>query len=49
MTDTAPRHTPLEDAQGLLVSIIGGAFGIVLLRTAGLVTGGTAGLALLIS
>lgn len=49
MTDTTPRHTPLEDAQGLLVSIIGGAFGIVLLRTAGLMTGGTAGLALLIS
>lgn len=44
-----PRHTLLEDAQGLLVSIVGGAFGILLLRTAGLMTGGTAGLALLIS
>lgn len=44
-----PRYTPLEDVQGLLVSIAQGAFGILLLRTAGLMTGGTAGLALLIS
>lgn len=44
-----PRYTPLEDLQGLLVSIIGGGFGIWLLGTAGLITGGTAGLALLIS
>lgn len=49
MSDTLPRYTLLEDAQGLLVSIVQGAFGILLLRTAGLVTGGTAGLALLIS
>lgn len=44
-----PRYTLLEDAQGLFVSIVEGAFGILLLRTAGLMTGGTAGLALLIS
>lgn len=49
MPDTLPRYTRLEDAQGLFVSIVGGAFGILLLRTAGLMTGGTAGLALLIS
>lgn len=44
-----PRYTPFEDAQGLLISVIGGAFGMLLLSTAGLITGGTAGLALLIS
>lgn len=50
MTDLPhPRYTLLEDAQGMAVSIIGGAFGILLLGTAGLVTGGTAGLSLLIS
>lgn len=50
MTDLPhPRYTPFEDFQGLLVSIIGGGFGIWLLGTAGLITGGTAGLALLIS
>ncbi|MBL4927526.1 YitT family protein [Fuscibacter oryzae] len=49
MPDTLPRYTRLEDAQGLFVSIVGGAFGILLLRTAGLMTGGTAGLALLVS
>jgi uncharacterized membrane-anchored protein YitT (DUF2179 family) len=49
MQDALPRYTWLEDAQGLFVSIVGGAFGILLLRTAGLMTGGTAGLALLIS
>ncbi|WP_323041479.1 YitT family protein [Gemmobacter sp.] len=46
---TTPRYTPLEDLQGLAVSVIGGAAGIMLLRSAGLITGGTAGLALLIS
>lgn len=46
---TPPRYTPLEDLQGLAVSVIGGAAGIMLLRSAGLITGGTAGLALLIS
>jgi uncharacterized membrane-anchored protein YitT (DUF2179 family) len=53
MTDTLPpalpRYTRLEDVQGMLVSVIGGAFGLLLLRTAGLMTGGTAGLALLLS
>lgn len=45
----APRYTLLEDLQGMAVSVIGGAAGILLLRAAGLVTGGTAGLALLVS
>lgn len=46
---TPPRYSRIEDLQGLVVSIIGGAAGIMLLRSAGLVTGGTAGLALLAS
>lgn len=52
MTDTAfafPRYTRLEDLQGLLIASIEAAFGLMLLGAAGLVTGGTAGLALLIS
>lgn len=44
-----PRYTALEDLQGLTVSVVGCAVGMVLLRTAGLITGGTAGLALLLS
>jgi len=44
-----PHYTFWEDAQGLIVSIILCALGIHLLRTSGLVTSGTAGLALLIS
>jgi uncharacterized membrane-anchored protein YitT (DUF2179 family) len=44
-----PRYTLLEDAQGLLVSTVMCSLGVHLLRTAGLVTGGTAGLALLIA
>lgn len=45
---TPPRYTPLEDLQGLAVSVIGSALGMVLLSSAGLITGGTAGLALLL-
>ncbi|RRH76442.1 YitT family protein [Falsigemmobacter faecalis] len=45
----SPRYTRFEDFQGLLVSAIGGAFGMMLLGAAGLITGGTAGLALMIS
>lgn len=44
-----PRYTRLEDLQGLIIAAIEGAFGILLLGSAGLITGGTAGLALLIS
>jgi uncharacterized membrane-anchored protein YitT (DUF2179 family) len=49
MPEAHPRYTLLEDAQGLMVSIGAGALGIHLLRAAGLITGGTAGLALLLS
>ncbi|PQO23446.1 YitT family protein [Rhodobacteraceae bacterium WD3A24] len=44
-----PRHTPFEDAQGLLFGAAACAFGVHLLTSAGLVTGQTAGLAVLIS
>lgn len=45
----SPRYTLLEDAQGLAISTLQCALGIHLLRAAGLVTGGTAGLALIIA
>lgn len=44
-----PRYSLFEDAQGLLAASIQAALGIHLLRAAGLITGGTAGLALLIA
>lgn len=44
-----PHYSVFEDMQGLLAAGIQAALGIHLLRTAGLITGGTAGLALLIS
>ncbi|MFN3954798.1 MAG: YitT family protein [Pararhodobacter sp.] len=43
------RHTRFEDAQGLLFGTLMCAFGLVILTSAGLVTGQTAGLAVLIS
>jgi uncharacterized membrane-anchored protein YitT (DUF2179 family) len=46
---STPRYTLTEDAQGLLVATTEAALGIHLLRAAGLITGGTAGLALLIA
>lgn len=52
MTDAIssfPRHSRVDDLQGLAISIIGSAFGMFLLSSAGLVTGGTAGLALILS
>ncbi len=45
----APRHTLLEDVHALLVGASFAAFGLVLLKAAGLVTGGIAGVALIIS
>lgn len=47
--DTAPHYSRVEDAQGLAVASIAAALGIHLLRSAGLVTGGTAGFALIIA
>ena len=44
-----PRHTLLEDAQGIAFGAGMAAFGIVILTHLGLVTGQTAGLAVLIS
>lgn len=49
LTPPPKRYTLLEDLQGLLVSTLGCALGIHLLRAAGLVTGGTAGLALIVA
>jgi len=48
MSDAA-RHSPVEDAQGLAFGVTLAGFGIVLLTHLGLVTGQTAGLAVLIS
>ncbi len=48
MADT-PTHTPFEDAQGLLFGAAMCGFGMVILTGAGLVTGQTAGLAVLIA
>lgn len=47
--ESAPRHTPLEDAQGLFAGAVMVALGLGLLQHLGLVTGQAAGLALLIS
>lgn len=44
-----PNHTPFEDAQGLLVGSALCGFGIHILASAGLVTGQTAGLAVMLS
>ncbi len=46
---SSPRYSAPEDAQGLLVATTEAALGIHLLRSAGLITGGTAGMALLIA
>lgn len=43
-----PRHKPHEDVQALLVGTLFVALGVVLFRHAGLLTGGTAGLAFLL-
>lgn len=48
MVDTI-RHTRMEDAQGLIFGTAMCAFGIIILTSAGLVTGQTAGAAVLIA
>lgn len=50
MSQTAPvvRHTLFEDAQALLVAPLFVAFAILLFRQAGLLTGGTVGIAFLL-
>jgi uncharacterized membrane-anchored protein YitT (DUF2179 family) len=42
-------HTLLEDAYGLIAGVLFAAIGIAMLKAAGLVTGGVAGIALLVS
>ncbi len=49
MTDARPQHTPFEDVQGLAAGTALCALGIHLLTSAGLVTGGTAGVAALLA
>ncbi|HBZ43339.1 MAG TPA: YitT family protein [Maritimibacter sp.] len=44
-----PHYSLFEDLQGILIASAQAALGIHLLRTAGLMTGGTAGLALIIA
>ena len=44
-----PRHSPVEDTQGIVFGGIMGAFGAFLLASSGLITGQLAGLALLVS
>lgn len=44
----ATRHSPAEDVLGLLTGTFAASFGLYLLNTAGAVTGGTAGLSLLL-
>jgi len=46
---TAARHTPIEDVHALLIGSSFIAVGLTLLKTAGLVTGGVAGVALIVS
>lgn len=48
-TDTTTRHTPLEDAQAFTLGTAMCALGITMLTHLGLITGQTAGLAVLIS
>lgn len=48
-TQPRPRYSRIEDFQGLVIASAQAALGIHLLRAAGLVTGGTAGAALILS
>lgn len=46
---TAPPHSALEDALGLLTGVFLASLGVYLIEACGAVTGGTAGLSLLLS
>jgi uncharacterized membrane-anchored protein YitT (DUF2179 family) len=46
---TAPRHSVVEDVLAILTGTITTSLGLFLLKSAGAVTGGTAGLSLLVS
>lgn len=43
------RHTPLDDAQGLCAGVLASALGLTLLTHLGLITGQTAGIAVLLA
>lgn len=49
MTQPTPDHTTLDDVQGLSLGVFLCGFGIHLLTTAGLITGQTAGVAVILS
>ncbi|PCD76777.1 YitT family protein [Pseudothioclava arenosa] len=49
IAETPARHSALDDAQGIAYGALMAAFGVVMLTHLGLVTGQTAGLAILIS
>ncbi|WP_082496003.1 YitT family protein [Agreia sp. Leaf335] len=49
VTQASPGHTMLEDVLAILMATITLSLGVLLLKTTGAVTGGTAGLSLLIS
>lgn len=46
---TATRHTPLEDAQGIVTGVACAALGVAILSHLGFLTGGTAGLSFVIT
>lgn len=46
---TRPRHTRLDDAQGIVAGVATAGLGLMFLQQAGLVTGQTAGLALILA
>ncbi|WP_040486193.1 YitT family protein [Lutibaculum baratangense] len=46
---TATRHTPLEDVQGIATGIAVAALGVAMLGHLGFLTGGTAGLAFIVT
>ncbi|MCW4116957.1 YitT family protein [Aurantimonas sp. MSK8Z-1] len=48
-TSSSTNHTPLEDAQGLFTGVVISALSIGILHFLGLLTGGTAGLAFVIT
>lgn len=48
-TTSPRRYTLFEDVQGILIASVQSALGLHLLRSAGLMTGGSAGMALIIS
>lgn len=49
MPPSAVRHSALEDVLGILTGTFAASLGLFLLKSSGAVTGGTAGLALLVS